>query len=148
MTSKTTDNTFTESNFPPLGGTLQKTAPALTPWSMNKTKAIIEKNTGVAQSVPKKKENAKERGFMENYQDELIMKEFSEREEKRRQMDRVEGDRDYILYGYEIQDALGRSRSKEVNAYARRRYKLYEVWKGHGYVDEDGRVHINPDSYR
>ena len=146
MTSKMTDKTLTETDFPPLGGSVQKSAAVVSPWTMNKTKAIIEKTRDVVKSVPKEK--VKERGFLQKYQDELILKEFSEREEKRREMDRVDGDRDYILYGWEIQEALGRSWEKEVNAYAWRRYQLYEVWKGHGYVDETGQVWIDKDSYR
>ena len=139
MTSKMTDKTLTESDFPPLGGSVQKSAAAATPWSTNKTKAIIEKTRDAVKSVPKEK--VKERSFLQKYQDELIMKEFSEREEKRREMDRVDGDRDYYLYGREIEQARYRHWSwEEEYAYAHRRYKLYQVWTGHGYVDEDGRV--------
>jgi len=137
MTSKMTDKTLTESDFPPLGGTVQKSAATVTPWSTNKTKAIIEKTRDAVQSVPKEKEKAKERSFLQKYQDELILKEFSEREEKRREMDRVDGDRDYRLYGREIEQARYRYWSwEEEYAYAHRRYKLYQVWTGHGYLDE------------
>ena len=143
MTSKMTSKIMvTESDFPPLGGTVQKSAAVVTHWTTNKTKAIIEKTRDAVQIVPKEK--VKEISFLQKYQDELILKEFSEREEKRREMDRVDGDRDYRLYEYEIQEARYRYWSwEEEYAYAQRRYKLYQVWTGRGYVDDEtGKVCI------
>ena len=148
-TSKMTNKiTVTESDFPPLGGTVQKnsavqkSAAAVTPWTTNKTKAIIEKTRDAVKIVPKEK--VKERSFLQKYKDELILKEFSEREEKRREMDRVDGDQDYRLYEYEIEEARYRYWSwEEEYAYAHRRYKLYQVWTGRGYVDDEtGKVCI------
>jgi len=113
-------------------------------WSVARTRALIEKTSDPPQTIPQKKE--KKRTFLENYLDELIWKEFAEREKKRRDMERVAGDRDYYAYKDEIFNALWCG-TKEERKYARRRSELYGVWTGHGYVDEDGRVRINRESY-
>jgi len=136
-------NSVSISEFPPLGNSLVKhQGPSC--WTSTKTKVIIEKNAEKPPTISEKK--VKERTYFEKYLDELIFKEFEEREEKRREMERVAGDRDYYAYKDEIFNALWCG-TQEERKYARRRSQLYDVWTGHGYVDEDGRVRINRESY-
>lgn len=120
--------------FPPLSGNVLK--PVSTAWNTAKTLAIIQKTAEPPPVEKKKKE--KEREFL--YLDELIFKEFNEREAMRRKMDRVDGDRDYWRYEREVKEAYYCSPYDPERDYLQRRSKLYEVWTGNGYVDEKGRV--------